>query len=790
MIELLIDGQSCDLGTLPSIPVDFDIEKLTKVEGERSGRVVEFELPSTPKNDAIFGSSRDIYATERFNTEHHVAVVKSEGVVVFEGTVYLRGTTLRKGANADYSLRISEGGAEWIERVVYGKLSDLDIPFAEDLTLSTVTKSWEGEGAVRFLPVRRSDKSEGYSTSSSMPIEYVMLTDDYHPFISIAEMVKAMFAKSGYTLRSRFFDSEFGKSLYMSGDYARSDVSDAKSKCNFFARRSAPTTVTADGVGMVYASASFASHSVGALVDTADPEAVDSDGVQMSETFNTLNAFTKGDDGNICFTPSRSVKVGFLLHLEYITDYKIISRDDFRGFNVVDGLHGLSVNFSLANTCKDQRERLMSNMQYRAIVFDHVSNRNYRLVAKLDSGLHSAIAEWSSRSTLVTTPNASLQSVNLFYRDDSSEEWQQYTEDWALYFGYVEEEGRVDVKMDIRIAPQEVAAGESLLLDKFWFKGAEPGMKLTICNGTTLRPYFTTVPGFGSPLEFKDVAPRQIRQVDMLEAVGEMFNLAFYTDRANKEVYIEPLEQFYDDAEAIDITHCIEYGKGLKIADAGLDKPQSHRFAYVEGDVASNRFNNANDTTLGSWRYYNHLYGTKDSVREIGGKLFTTTVNVQDVFSFAPSASIMRVGDVGVADEGIDAPFTPHIVCYKGLRELPEGECWIANKKLDSYPYATFFDAEDVNLGFEDREGVEGLNRFYKPELMRQEESHRVTLDLHLTTAEMASLFTESGPKPSIRKLFRFDIQGESSLYRIVRVKSWDIAKGRLCCTFERIAKD
>ena len=125
MIELLIDGQSCDLGKLPTIPVDFDIEKLTKVEGERNGRVVEFVLPSTPKNDAIFGPSRDIYATERFNTEHHVAVVKREGVVVFEGTVYFRGTTLRKGANADYSIRISEGGAEWIEKVVYGKLSDL-----------------------------------------------------------------------------------------------------------------------------------------------------------------------------------------------------------------------------------------------------------------------------------------------------------------------------------------------------------------------------------------------------------------------------------------------------------------------------------------------------------------------------------------------------------------------------------------------------------------------------------------------------------------------------------------
>ena len=790
MIELLIDGQSCDLGKLPTIPVDFDIEKLTKVEGERNGRVVEFVLPSTPKNDAIFGPSRDIYATERFNTEHHVAVVKREGVVVFEGTVYLRGTTLRKGANADYSIRISEGGAEWIEKVVYGKLSDLDIPFAEDLTLSTITKSWEGEGAVRFLPVRRSDKSVGYSTSSSIPIEFVMLTDDYHPFISIADMVKAMFAKSGYKLHSRFFDSEFGKSLYMSGDYTRSDVTTAKSMCDFFARRSATTTVTADSVGMVYASNAFAAHTLGPLVDTADPEAVDSDGVQMSETFNTLNAFSKNSGGNICFTPARSVKVGFLLHLEYITDYKIISRDNFSGFNVVDGLHGLSVKFSLANTCKDQRESLMKNMQYRAIVFDHVSNRNYRLVGTFASGLQTIIAEWSSRSMLVTTPGTSLQSVELLYRDSESDEWLRYQDDWALYFGYIGEEGRVDVKMDIRIAPQEVAAGESYLLDKFWFKGAEPGMKLTMSNKTTLRPYFSTVPGYGSSLEFKDVAPRQIRQVDMLAAIGEMFNLAFYTDRVNKELYIEPLEQLYDDTEVIDITHCIDYGSGLKIADAGLDKPQTHRFAYLEGDVASNRFNSTNDTTLGLWRYYNHLYGTKDSVRELGGKLFTTTVNVADVFSFAPSASIMRVGDVGVADEGIDATFTPHIVCYKGMRKLPEGECWIANKKLESYPYATFFDAEEVNLGFEDREGLEGLNRFYKPELMRQEEGHRITLDLHLTTAEMASLFTESGPKPSIRKVFRFDIQGESSLYRIVRVKSWSIEEGRVRCTFERIAKD
>ena len=240
----------------------------------------------------------------------------------------------------------------------------------------------------------------------------------------------------------------------------------------------------------------------------------------------------------------------------------------------------------------------------------------------------------------------------------------------------------------------------------------------------------------------------------------------------------------------VDINDCINLANGVKISDAGLDMAQTYRFAYLTGDAASNRFNSQNDTELGKWSHYNRLYGTKDSVREVGGKLFTTTVNVDDIFSFAPSASIMRVGDAGGVDEGIDAPFIPHIVCYKGMHQLPEGECWIADKKFESYPYAAFIDTEEINLGFEDRNGIEGLNRFYKPMLMRQEEGQRVTLDLHLTTAEMVSLFTENGPKPSIRKTFRFDIQRESSLYRIVRVERWNIAEGCARCTFERISKD
>ena len=789
MVELWIDDRECDIDSLPKIPIGFDVDKLKKAEGGRSGRTIELELPATPRNDAVFGSSKDVYATSRFNLEQHNAVVKLDGIVIFEGAVYLCATTIRRGGCEGYKIQISEGGAGWIEPVVYGKLSDLDIPFAAYLDLATISDSWEGDSAVRFLPVRRSDKRYGYSPSA-MPVELIMLTDDYHPFISIAEMVRAMFAQSGYTMRSNFFDSEFGRSLYMSGDYARNDAADAKAKCDFFARRSAPTTAVADDAGRVYASNRFAAHSLGPMVDTADPTAVDSDGNLMVDTFNTLSAFSKKENGDICFTPARSVKAGFVLHLEYTTECKILSRDRLQGFDVVEGLDGVRVEFMLANTCKDYKRMMSPNLQYRVFVFDHVEGREYELATTYLDGTAETTGRWSSRSALVKTADKEPVAVSILYRDRGSTEWNLYREDWALYAGYIEERGKVDVCLDLRLPPQEITSGGSLDLDKLWFGGAEPGMEITLGVGTTLRPYFTTVPGVNSKLEFGDVAPRYIRQVELLDALGRMFNLTFFTDEKGREVYIEPLESFYD-GEEIDVNDKICLSRGVEIADAGLDMPQTHKFSYRATDYATNRFNLENEDEFGSWSRRNRLYCTVDSTKDCGVELFTTTINVEKVTGFAPSASLMQVGDIGKQqDEGIDVAFTPHIVCYKGMRPLPENECWIAMSKYDSYPYATFADSEDVNLCFEGRNGVEGLCSYHIPELVRQEEGQRVTLDMHFTTAEAAALLMDDGPKSSVRKSFRFEIEGESSLYRLVKIKDWDTQNGIVRCTFERLLKD
>ena len=162
MIVLWIDEQRCDIDHLPTIPINFDSSTLTNVEGSRNGREIELVLSATPANNAIFEVSCDPHATKRFNMEHHTARIEKDGVEIFGGTAYLLDATMSNGAISQYTIRISEGGAEWIDSVVYGKLSDLDIPFSGELNIATIAESWEGERSVRFLPVYRGNYQRDY----------------------------------------------------------------------------------------------------------------------------------------------------------------------------------------------------------------------------------------------------------------------------------------------------------------------------------------------------------------------------------------------------------------------------------------------------------------------------------------------------------------------------------------------------------------------------------------------------------------------------------------------------
>jgi hypothetical protein len=85
---------------------------------------------------------------------------------------------------------------------------------------------------------------------------------------------------------------------------------------------------------------------------------------------------------------------------------------------------------------------------------------------------------------------------------------------------------------------------------------------------------------------------------------------------------------------------------------------------------------------------------------------------------------------------------------------------------------------------------VPGLHRYFDGQAERTATIQRLTLTLILKAVEIEQLFSAGGQNPSVRDTFRLDILGESSLYRLESLKSYNPTTHSAVCTFIRLTKD
>lgn len=788
-MTLLIDGKSCPAGEITKIPIDFSIRNLTNPQSACKGSTMELVIPSTAQSNAIFGTARDIYAAERFNDNHHTASLICDGVVMFEGTIYLLQASMNDRFGGHYKVRIVAGAKEWAKSASRRELRSSGLRFNMTLTPENICATWSGTQPVRMLPVARNRYSALYSSSSLAPLEQILTTDDYHPFFSVPALFEKIF--SGYSVGGRFWRSSEFRQLMFSGQYASPDTSKQKMLLDFRARLSTPKTATADSYGKVYATASFdGSSSLGNIVDTANPMAVDSNGNSMQDTFTTANVFGIDDQGYCRFESSIAASVGFLLHLEYQTDYRIESRTSLKGFNRITAEPDVEAIFNLTNGFQDQRNNPTAGINYNLCIFDLSEGELYKFKvtdANTSAALLSKTIE--SRFTSITIPEGCTPICTL---ESMSGERLPDNTDWALYFGHVGEYGTTDVAVDIRIPPQEFTAGEKMRFNSIRISGAEPEMKITLSTACSLQPYFSNVPGFGSVITLADIAHQKIWLIELVEAICQMYNLIIFTDERTKQVFIEPMEDFYSN-KVWSWSDKIDHNKPIIISDIGIGEPYTVERRYKGGDFASEQFNDDHGTDIGCWRVTNQIYGAADTTDIIENPLFTTGISRNGIYAFAPSASILQVGD-SAAEGSMEQPFTPHIVRYAGLKPLPEGEIW-GPTGGNEYPLAAFFfsgneQADGFSLCFENRDGITGLHRYFDAQAERTTTRQRLSLTLHLTPAEVEQLLSADSNGPTIRDNFRLKTFNESSLYRLESLKNYDPSTRSAECTFIRLTKD
>lgn len=783
-MELKIDEQICDLYPDSFAVPGYDISRTESVDAAREGRSLKLRIPFSSRNNPIMGWANDPESYERFNDGLHTAELCHNSARLIAGQVRLIAVR-----DLGYEIEIRSGGADWAEQASRRRLADLQIDWSAMLHPLDIYQSWTADTPVRFLPVHHDDFEQQNSSSDLLPAERLLAVEDYHPFLHIASIVEQIFTQAGYRIESRFMESDLFRSLYMSGAYASHDTAAITNRMGFLARRLGPVTAEANEVGRVAANPDLEISSVGNIVETATPLSVDADGESVDGLYNNGNCFSL-QNGKIVFTPPSEVSVGFEYYLKYTTQHRILSRTRLTGFDTIYLGSGSEFRFQLTNRYKDFRNELAWNTLYRLIVFDHKSGNQYRLLYDLDNRKDIIWAVFSARSTVVATPSSGEIS-NLRLMILSGSQWVTYTQDWALYAGYISEYGETTVDVRLRTSPERISPSSPKYFNLIYFAGAEEGMELTLHKECSLQPQFLPSPGYGSTVAFADVARHNIRQSELIDALIHLFNLRLYTEEQTRTVWIEPETDFFGVGEVVDWSSRTDFSQPVIREQIAPSVHEERTWRFQEGDGAVSRFDTEQQTTLGAWSFKSPSYASLQGEETRSNPLFAPSLNSTGHYMNAPSAQLLQVGDRDDAeDDGTN--FTPRIVRYLGIKPLPEEERWGYPSGRNEYPLAAFLYAGDdssepFTLGFEDRDGAEGLHRYYDRQLRREAIGERISLWVRIEPHEFEELFSPGVGGPDLRATFLINT-GNATVRAILRqIGEFDPGKASTRCTFERI---
>ena len=798
MVRILIDNKACDLSegfALPKEIFRFDADSLADIERQRSGRKVIITLPSTPTNDAIVGFAADSYTATRFNATYHEGIIEVNGTQMFKGVVHLAQIEIRpmskgRGQYAEYHISFTDGAPQWVNYMAISRLQNTPLGYNATLDSATIEQSWGEDSKVRFLPVYRDEYLESKNQELILPPQRVLSVGDYHPFIAIEALVEAMFRDFGYTVEGEFTKSKLFKSLLLSGTTGgESSASAAKlnAMMGFCAGRTSEAQTTANFVGRAFLSPLVLTNSLGNIVQTADKEA--------NEAFFSNSEALSISDRGIFFTPGREVNVAFDIYLKYTSTYKIASRYHLQGFDSIYVDTGCDLTFGVLNPYADRREKISSGINYRCIIFDFADGEEYRIVWQLSTGskLYTNI---KSRSVAVTAPSSvALQSCTL-QKKNSAGAYEACEMDWALYDGYVTEEVEREVEITLRTTPEKLSPSKSKDFSKMYLYGAKSGQQITLSKECTLRPVFTSALGYGSQIKGATILQHNCTQANLLAALQQMFNLRIFSDKENRKVLIEPRDDFYTD-KVFDWSDRMILSEPIELEDMAAEVSKRRILAYkTEGGGAVKRFNNKSDTPLGEWSATTDSYIARDHTARTENLLFCPTLSQTDVSSDAAAAALLSIGNRDTDELGESAI---RIVRYKGLCFLPEPQKWGFPANGNKYPFAAFHypagkvesdgaaivgetpaagPDEEFTLCFEDRDGIQGLHAYYDKQWQSEAVNRKLSLSVGISAEELMALLDTSSEGANIRSLFRFEVDGQPTLYRLQAVKGYDTERG------------
>jgi hypothetical protein len=216
--ELFLEGQLADIRQDLGMQLSYNIDDVNKYGSRDTSFSKTIVLPGTAKNNKLFGfvgelGSNNPYANGAANIDANFNVAQTtkaelriNGLLLLKGVFRLTGIIHERG-HIEYEGNLFGELGGFIAAIGAGKLEDLDFSaYNHTYTWNNIVNSWNTvNGSGYYYPLI------DHGTYSANKINYDYRT--FRPALYVKEYIDKIFAGSGYTYESNFFDSAFFKKL-------------------------------------------------------------------------------------------------------------------------------------------------------------------------------------------------------------------------------------------------------------------------------------------------------------------------------------------------------------------------------------------------------------------------------------------------------------------------------------------------------------------------------------------------------------------------------------------------
>jgi hypothetical protein len=220
--------------------------------------------------------------------------------------------------------------------------------------------------------------------------------------------------------------------------------------------------------------------------------------------------------------------------------------------------------------------------------------------------------------------------------------------------------------------PQNLPVGQYELILRFGYLGAWAQLIVTMQNGATVTQEFQRNIVQGQTYTISNILP-EIKVLDILGGLQNMFNLYFETNNASRTVAIEPKKDLIKSlANGLDFTDKLDIQNRIT-SDFIQDYNRSLQFSFGvdSNDKWQQNYNSESGTVFGSW-LYDLGDQFKEGITDVGTKFFAATLLYNRHPFSVNGCPIPVLWNLNAVSPPKSFDFMPRVLYYKGLLQIDQ----------------------------------------------------------------------------------------------------------------------